>query len=65
MLWSSSSTRTFPDDWTGFFGTKMNTRAVSCDYPMADSEYAFKGFNFERLLPATFIRVSSTLAGMN
>lgn len=43
----------------------MNTRAVSCDYPMADSEYAFKGFNFERLLPATFIRVSSTLAGMN
>ncbi|HYW41279.1 MAG TPA: carbohydrate-binding family 9-like protein [Bryobacteraceae bacterium] len=39
-----------------YFGLEMNARAVLYDYVMVDARYAFKRFNMQGVLLATFIR---------
>jgi hypothetical protein len=45
-----------PSQTTAYFGLEMNARGVLYDYLMVDSKYAFKRFNMQGVLLATFIR---------
>ena len=53
-----------PSQTTVYFGLEMNARGVLYDYLMADARYAFKRFNMQGVLLATFIQARSTLAEM-
>jgi hypothetical protein len=52
-----------PAQNTVYFGLEMNARAVLYDYLMVDSQYAFKRFNLEGVLLASFIRGSLNTRG--
>ena len=45
-----------PSQTTVYFGLEMNARGVLYDYLMVDSKYAFKRFNMQGVLLASFIR---------
>ena len=45
-----------PSQTTVYFGLEMNARGVLYDYLMVDSQYAFKRFNMQGVLLASFIR---------
>jgi hypothetical protein len=45
-----------PSQTTVYFGLEMNARGVLYDYLMADARYAFKRFNMQGVLLATFIQ---------
>jgi hypothetical protein len=45
-----------PAQTTVYFGLEMNARAVLYDYVMVDTKYAFKRFNMQGVLLASFIR---------
>jgi hypothetical protein len=45
-----------PSQTTVYFGLEMNARGVLYDYLMVNSKYAFKRFNMEGVLLASFIR---------
>jgi len=45
-----------PSQNGAYFGLEMNARAVLYDYLMYDARYAFKRFNLQGVLLATFIR---------
>lgn len=45
-----------PSQTTVYFGLEMNARGTLYDYLMVDSSYAFKRFNMQGVLLASFIR---------
>jgi hypothetical protein len=45
-----------PSQITAYFGLEMNARGVLYDYLMVDASHAFKRFNMQGVLLATFIR---------
>ena len=45
-----------PSQTTAYFGLEMNARGVLYDYLMVDARYAFKRFNMQGVLLATFLR---------
>lgn len=46
-----------------YFGLEMNARGVLYDYLMSDAKYAFKRFNLQGVLLATFIRGTLNVRG--
>jgi hypothetical protein len=52
-----------PSQTTVYFGLEMNARGVLYDYLMSDARYAFKRFNMQGVLLATFIRGTMNARG--
>jgi hypothetical protein len=52
-----------PSQTTVYFGLEMNARGVLYDYLMVDSSYAFKRFNMQGVLLATFLRGTLNVRG--
>jgi hypothetical protein len=52
-----------PSQTSVYFGLEMNARGVLYDYLMSDARYAFKRFNLEGVLLATYIRGTINMRG--
>src|SRR5262252_467901 len=52
-----------PSQTSIYFGLEMNARGVLYDYLMSDARYAFKRFNLQGVLLATYIRGTLNVRG--
>jgi hypothetical protein len=52
-----------PSQTSAYFGLEMNARAVLYDYLMVDASYAFKRFNMQGVMLASYIRGTLNVRG--